>query len=556
MLHLRLPSVKALFSWTREKKTASLCSPQSPMIHALPILEELESRHLLSVAGVVVAAGLTATPQPSPNASGSGSFVYTPAQIRAAYGFNQLSETGEGQTIAIVDAYDDPNLASDVAVFDQNFNLTGQSVAGVNSFLTKVNEFGNSSTATLPQANRSWSLEITLDVEWAHAIAPAAKILLVEASSSGTADLLTAVNTARFTSGVSVVSMSWGSNEFAGETGYDSYFATPAGHIGGNGQVGGITFVASSGDGGAGNGPEWPSVSTNVLAVGGTSLTLSGSSYVSETAWSDGGGGYSKYVTRPSFQVGANNIPWRSTPDVSYDANPNTGFYLYSTYLPGGSTGWFQVGGTSAGAPQWAALIALANQGRSAEGLSSLYGAQTNVYALPKSDFHDITSGNNGYQAGTGYDAATGLGTPYANLVVQGLLAVPNPPASSPGSGPGSHPFAPAGEHSPDGLAGGSAGIFSPAANLSQGYVSSSAWIWAILASQSQQQGQASNPQPTFLAATQTNANSPARSLMQTPGNAGGHHLPAPDAWSEWQEHRADSTAESTAEVETDSSGS
>src|SRR5206468_2022041 len=130
---------------------------------------------------------------------------------------------------------------------------------------------------TLPAASVSWGLETSLDVEWAHAIAPGAKILLVEANSSSLTDLLAAVNYARNQPGVSVVSMSWGAGEWSGESAYDSTFTTPAGHAG-------VTFVASSGDSGSAGAPEWPSVSPNVLAVGGTQLSVDASgNYVSET---------------------------------------------------------------------------------------------------------------------------------------------------------------------------------------------------------------------------------------------------------------------------------
>ncbi len=292
--------------------------------------------------------------------------------------------------------------------------------------MTEVNESGG---RALPAANATWATEITLDVEWAHAIAPAAHILLVEASSAGAYDLLTAVNTAHCTSGVSVVSMSWGTSEFSSEAYFDGTFTTPATHIGGNGQAGGITFVASSGDAGAWYGPEWPSVSPNVLAVGGTALAMNGLSYAGETAWSYSGGGYSLYEARPSYQATASNIPVRSTPDVAYNADPSTGYYVFMTYA--GVAGWYRVAGTSAAAPQWAALLALADQGRAQEGLPSLYAAQSLLYSLPARDFHDITTGYNGYLARPGYDPVTGLGTPYANLVINGLLTVQLPAGTS-----------------------------------------------------------------------------------------------------------------------------
>jgi len=368
-------------------------------------LEALEDRALM-----------TATPTATPDVDIMGvtsntPYGLTPAQVREAYGFSSVSfgkvaGNGAGQTIAIVDAYNDPSIAADLAKFDTTFGIAAP------PSLKVVNENGGTA---LPSANASWDLEISLDVEWAHAIAPGANILLVEANTSGLGDLLAAVNTARSTAGVSVVSMSWGASEFNGEQYLDSYFTTPAGHQG-------ITFVASSGDNGAPSG--WPALSSNVLAVGGTTLTLgSGSTYKSETAWSDSGGGISAYESEPGFQKLVQSTGKRAGPDVSYDANPNTGFAVYDSQAYDGQSGWWEVGGTSAGAPQWSALLAIVNQGRATVGLGSLNGAQSAIYSLPSSDFHDIASGSNGeYSAKAGFDEVTGRGSPIANLVINGLI--------------------------------------------------------------------------------------------------------------------------------------
>ena len=199
-------------------------------------------------------------------------------------------------------------------------------------------------------------MEESLDVEWAHAIAPAANIVLVEAASSNLNSLFSAVSYASKLPGVGVVSMSWGTQEFWGEARYDSIFTTPAGHTN-------VTYIASSGDSGAWSGPMYPSVSPNVLAVGGTSLTLSSNgSYSSETGWSDSTGGFSgldmnwwSYEPAPSYQVAAQaavglNYGVRTTPDVSFNANPNTGVAVYDSVSYSGQSGWFEVGGTSAGA--------------------------------------------------------------------------------------------------------------------------------------------------------------------------------------------------------------
>ena len=340
--------------------------------------------------------------------SGSSFSVYSPAQIRAAYGFNSLSYNGAGQTIAIVDAYSDPTIAADLARFDQQFGLAAPPK------FTIAQQYNGSSA---PAANSGWAMETAFDVEWAHAIAPGANILLVEANSASLSSLLSAVNYARQQAGVSVVSMSWGASDFSGEGTYDSYFTTPAGHTG-------VTFVASSGDNGAG--ASWPAISSNVLAVGGTTLSLNANgTYGGESAWSGSGGGYSAYESEPSFQRSVQTTGKRSDPDVSYDANPNTGFYVYD------SGGWYAVGGTSAGTPQWSGLIALANQGRAQAGKAALNNALANVYGLASTDFHDITTGSNGYAAKAGYDLATGRGSPIANLVVKDLVNATNAATTS-----------------------------------------------------------------------------------------------------------------------------
>jgi hypothetical protein len=385
-----------------------------------PLFEGLERRTLLSASQLLADPSLAAVP----DAGASTIAGYTPAQIRAAYGFssvtlsNGAAGTGAGQTIAIVDAYNDPNISSDLTAFDSQYGLAAAS-------LKVVSQTG--STTSLPAANAGWDLEISLDVEWAHAIAPGANILLVEASSSSLSNLLTAVNYARNAASVSVVSMSWGASEFYGETQYDGYFTTPSGHQG-------VTFVAASGDEGSWYGPEWPASSPNVLAVGGTTLNLANSSgtWGSETGWSDSTGGISSFEREPTYQTIAQLTGARTTPDVAYDANPNTGFAVYDSVAYDGGKGWWEVGGTSAGAPQWAALVAIADQGRAVNGLGTLNGTSQTLpllYSLYNSTqysqaFHDETVGASSwfFSAGPGYDAVTGLGSPKAPYVIQQLI--------------------------------------------------------------------------------------------------------------------------------------
>lgn len=395
--------------------------------------EALETRVLLSTTNA--APILDAHPMYIDSTAASplatvGPSGYTPAQIRQAYGFNSITFAngavtgdGSGTTIAIVDAYDDPNIANDLHQFDLQFGLS-------DPVFTKVNQNGGSS---MPAADAGWAGEIALDVEWAHAIAPKAKILLVEASDSSLANLMAAVNYARNAPGVVAVSMSWGSSEFSGEKNYDSSFTTPAGHAG-------VTFLASSGDAGAPVG--FPAISPNVVGVGGTTLNVSATgTYGSESGWSGSGGGVSAYESQPNFQKGTvtQSSTKRTSPDVAYDSDPNTGFPVYDSYGNTAARPWSQVGGTSAAAPQWAGLVAIADQGRALAGLGSLDGAtQTlpKIYSMARSDFHDVSSGTStgrpNYTATTGYDLVTGRGTPVANLVVNDLIGTPaTPPAPS-----------------------------------------------------------------------------------------------------------------------------
>lgn len=350
----------------------------------------------------------------SPGQTGPAGFA--PSDIRHAYGFDLLAcntgnTCGTGQTVAIVDAFDDPNIESDLGVFNSQFGLPSCTTA--NGCFTKAEPQG------APRTNTGWALEISLDVEWVHAIAPGAHILLVEAKSNSFSNLFGAVDFAA-ASGAHQVSMSWGGGETKGESGSDSHFT-----------VSGVTFTASSGD--SGHGIIYPSASPRVVSVGGTTLNLDAAGNVaSETAWSGSGGGISKYETEPSYQ---SSFPIPSTgglrgnPDVSYVADPATGVSVYDTF---GQPGWVQVGGTSAGAPQWAALIAIANSGRASplSSTSSTTPTNTAIYSIAKTayaaNFRDIVSGTNGNcgslcTAGPGYDFVTGLGSPLANSLVGAL---------------------------------------------------------------------------------------------------------------------------------------
>lgn len=417
----------------------------------LVALEELESRVLLSGAAhpLFVTPDIASVPPPS---GGPANLPpYTPAAMRAAYGFNnvmllnpatgqQITGDGSGQTIAVVDAYDNPNLAADLANFDQIFGLPAAN-------LVKIDQNGNPVNGQVA-ASASWGLEEALDVEWAHALAPKANILLVEGLSNYNNDLYAAVQkAASYTGGIittraNVVSNSWGEGEYAGETADDAVFTTSDNHA---------TFVFSAGDNGA---PAiYPSASPNVLSVGGTKLTMNmgtnGPVYGSEVGWSLGGdnvppynnpyigsgGGPSAYESEPSYQLNVQlALGARGTPDVALQADPLTGVYVLDTFGGGSSSGWYRVGGTSFSAPAWAALLTIVNQGQAFTGAAPVgAGAQASLYNLqhatgyysssnPNAAFRDITSGYNGYNAGAGYDFVTGVGTPLVNNLTSWIV--------------------------------------------------------------------------------------------------------------------------------------
>jgi hypothetical protein len=330
-----------------------------------PTLDDLDNRCLLSGYVPIQAGG------------------YTPAQITSAYGLNAVALTasghtsngdGSGQTIALIVVGHDPNIQSDLATFDSRFGLPAP------PNFTVIDQSGG-------QIDSGWTLEESLDVEWAHAIAPGAGILVVEAAVGWTAtqqfqNLIAAVQAASTTPGVTVVSMSWGFSEFPTETAYDSNFSTP-----------GITYIAASGDSA---GVDYPAASPDVLAVGGTTLDLDRTgAIVSESAWPDSGGGYSRYEPEPGYQRSVQSTAKRSTPDVAFDGDPNTGVLVYETSARAAQGSWHVVAGTSLGAPAWAGIIAIVDQGRALAGKASLTGGtQTlpSLYALPSADFHTVTA--------------------------------------------------------------------------------------------------------------------------------------------------------------------
>ena len=389
----------------------------------------------------------------------AGPVGYTPIQLQTAYGVNQVNfggiqGTGAGQTIAVIDVGNNtafqptgPNFAgSALQVFDKTFGLPDP---------PSFKMFNQTGGTTLPADNSNWTVEISLDIEWAHSIAPDANLEIVEASSSFGNSLFQAAETAVTKLGASVVSMSFGSDlEYYGlgameQTDDQTYFA-PALAANPN-----VTFLASTGDHGAdpGDGPNYPAVSPLVVAVGGTTLTLTKTNeWQSEVGWSygsdgfapsaAGSGGISNFYPEPAFQEPYQSSGFREIPDVSADADPNTGVAVYDPTDFGASTPWDIIGGTSLSSPMWAGFIAIADQGRALQGLSALDGPTQTLpalYSIPASDYHDILIGFNFYNAGPGYDLVTGRGTPIANKLdpdlanygtaTQAVIAY-NPPSS------------------------------------------------------------------------------------------------------------------------------
>jgi hypothetical protein len=337
-----------------------------------------------------VTAGATAAP-----------FViygYGPAQLRSAYGF--ASSGGSGRTIAIVDAYDLPTAAADIATYRSQFGLSACTVAS--GCFRKLNQRGGSTPPGVPPLGfQGWQSEIELDLDMASAVCPGCKILLIEADTDSMDDLSAAVDTAA-SLGAVAISNSYGADEWSSEASLDVHYNHP-----------GIAVTASTGDLAYAGGVEYPAASPWVVAVGGTSLHSAANSRgwtetVWDTALSEGtGSGCSQYEPKPYWQLDS-GCSRRTTADVSAVADPNTGVAVYDPT----SGGWQVFGGTSASSPIIASIYAL--MGRPA---ARSYPSRL-IYASASSAFNDVTSGSNGScgtylcQGAVGYDGPTGRGTP------------------------------------------------------------------------------------------------------------------------------------------------
>ena len=318
------------------------------------------------------------------------SSAYEPADLQAAYALPSATG-GAGQTVAVVDAFDDPKAEADLALYRAHYGMTACTTA--NGCFKKVNQ--NGAASPLPAGNSGWAQEISLDLDAVSAACPNCNILLLEAASANFDDIVVAEDTA-VAMGATAISNSYGSGEWSTEAAYESHYTHP-----------GVAITVSTGD--SGYGAEYPATSAGVTAVGGTTLGIDSSARgFSETAWSGGGSGCSQYISKPAWQSGV-GCAKRTVADVSADADPNSGLAVYDSYGSSGTSNWYQIGGTSLSSPLVAAIYALSGNTAVAPGSPYSHSDQ----------FYDIVSGHNGSctptylcTAGPGYDGPTGFGTP------------------------------------------------------------------------------------------------------------------------------------------------
>jgi subtilase family serine protease len=369
-------------------------------------------------AGVIGFSEDEITPEASQPVAGY--YAETPATLACLYGLVTAVSgcnpetlttvaTGGSKAIAIVDAYDYPTALADLTAYSKQFGLPAPTASTFTVAYPTAAKPGPDPTCAAYGGWDCWATEEALDIEMAHAAAPSAHIYLVEAASSGNADLFAAIAKAIAlvqAAGGGEVSMSWGEGEFSSEATYDSKLT------GAN-----VVFFASSGDS---EGTIYPAVSPNVVAVGGTTITRNPSTmaFEGEVTWEDTGGGYSIYEPRPSFQSAISTLvsTHRGVPDVAAVGNPRTGVWVYNSYenTSGGTLyAWNIIGGTSVAAPLWAGVVNHAGHFS-----ASTLAEETLIYANAKTaaDFRDVTYGTCGYYEGwsavTGWDPCSGNGAP------------------------------------------------------------------------------------------------------------------------------------------------
>ena len=362
----------------------------------------------------------------SGSGAASGPAGETPRSIASAY---SLSPSGRG-TIVIVSAFHYPTAENDLNVFSRQFGLPA--CTSGNGCFSVVPASGRKPTAycdpargparpdtagcaARPPENCGWAQEAAAGIQWAHAMAPTARIVLVEATSNGFPDLLKAVDmgTALITAngGSGELSMSWGGSEFAGQTSHDSRFANPN-----------VVYFAASGS--VGGKTVYPGVSPNVVSVGGTTIHRDGrGGFAGESAWNGSGGGPSQYGGRPSCRNPIASLvgPKRGTPDVSFNADPASGFAVFDSTSCNGSSGWMVVGGTGVAAAALAGIVnsahAASDSKSSSASPSGSLGELDRIYGrLNTRHFRDIVAGSAGrYNATQGWDFASGAGSPLAS---------------------------------------------------------------------------------------------------------------------------------------------
>ena len=432
---------------------SSSSAHEAPQVKLIPEAVRRNSTSHLAVSKLVVGETVTMSPSASTAAT---TVYYRPAQIRAAYGLPalpasyanlsaaQLAQYGAGQTIYIIDSFDDQMIAGELGAFSQLFGLPAcnsvtlaanaslpLSAPSKNScdFYKIYSGANGTMSATAPAYDAKWAVETALDVQWAHAMAPLARIVLIEAPNATFGGMTGAIQLAN-KMGPGVVSMSFAGNEGSYVLGADSYFQAPN-----------MTYFAATGDSGAA--VSWPAVSPNVMAVGGTTLNYSGTGARSEVAWSSTGGGISAFEPTPAYQTtksaGMQNYGFRAVADVAFNADPNSG--QMTAVIPNQTTcsfcqvSWVIAGGTSLATPQWAGLAAIANAMRVQAGKGmlgdphvALYTQIASTAATYAADFYDVATGNDGTCAvcvtKKGYDVPTGLGTPNASALINTLTGL------------------------------------------------------------------------------------------------------------------------------------
>ena len=380
---------------------------------------------------------------------------YDPSEIRQAYNIQALLDegfTGAGKTIVIIDAFQSPTIVNDLNVFNQTFGISGMNGLGASTDnrLPTFSIVAPDGLTPFDPTNRDevgWAGEITLDVEWAHAIAPGANIVLVLSKSDADNDILSAQKYAIDHRLGDVISQSFGELE----TCVDPTIAKQTHDVFIEATLKNITLFASSGDQGAAlptcdgssltKGVSSPAVDPLVVGVGGTILNAPAGVYEGEVAWNESefsaatGGGYSTLYNEPFYQLPAVSGGKRGVPDVAYNAAIIGGVLVVWSSSGHGANLVFRFGGTSAGSPQWAALLSIVDQeagydvGFINQGLYRI-GVARNEH---KPSFHDIISGNNsdygitGYNAGPGWDPTTGWGSPDSEYLVRNLLKSVSP---------------------------------------------------------------------------------------------------------------------------------